>query len=188
MRAPARPFRARVMAAFSHKKYGFSLVEVTIAIGITVVAILSVVGLLSVGIRSNRISVEETRASALLTLVEADLRNTLAGSGTSALFGLPLPYGTNINGGVIVNPSLIDGSFFTIGLNDAEEPVPVTSSPRPRYQVSVVYTHIPSTGSLLPIEARLIANWPSTNTANPAALTGNGSSSSVEGLVTFPTP
>jgi type II secretory pathway pseudopilin PulG len=173
---------------FRRRKGGFSLVEVTIAIGITVVAILSVIGLLSVGIRSNRISVEETRASTLLTLVEADLRNTLAGSGTSALFGLPLPYGTNASGGVMVNPVLAAGSFATTGLNEAGEPVAVTASPRPRYQIWVAYTRIPATNSLLPLEARVIVNWPATNAANPAALNTAGSSSMVEGLVTFPLP
>lgn len=175
-------------ARLLRRKAGFSLVEVTIAIGVTVVAILSVIGLLSVGIRSNRISVEETRASTLLTLVETDLRNSLPGSGASFLFGLPLPYATNMDGKVIKNPDLNAGTFHTTGLNEAGEPVPISTTPRPRYQVWVAYTRIPPAGSLLPIEAKLIVNWPATNAAGPGALTSGGSVSLVEGLTTFPVP
>lgn len=176
-------------ACKSTKLCAFSLVEVTIALGIAVVAVLSVVGLLSVGIRSNRISIEETRASALMTILEADLRNTIAGAGTSALYGLPLPYATDPDGRVTVNPALTVGALYSIGLDDAERPVPLAATPRPRYQASVVYTRIPAAGSLLPLEARLIVNWPATNTASPNAVTDpNGLLGWVDGLVTFSTP
>lgn len=176
-------------ARFSPEDSAFSLVEVTIALGIAVVAILSVVGLLSVGIRSNRISIEETRAAALMTILEADLRNTIAGAGTSSIYGLPLPYATDAAGTVIVNPALTAGALYSIGLDDAERPVPLTATPRPRYQASVVYTRIPAAGSLLPLEARLIVNWPATNTTSPTAVTDpNGLLGWVDGLVTFSTP
>lgn len=188
MRLPMRPAEMRMRKVDQTGRAAFSLVEVTIALGIVVIAILSVIGLLSVGIRSNRISVEETRASTLLTLLETDLRNTRAGSGTSSLYGLPLPYATNASGQVIFNPALVDGSFFSIGLTDAETATTVAASPRPRYQASVVYTRIPAADSLLPLEARLIVNWPATNTSNPSGLTGAGVSGWVDGLVTFPAP
>ena len=188
MLSPAR-FRGTRRALFSRPiRAGFSLVEVSLAIGIAVIALLSVVGLLSVGIRNNRISVEETRASFLLTLVEADLRNTMPGSGVSGLFGLPLPYATNTAGGVIVNPSLEQGKVYTTGLTDAEIPASVSSSPRPRYQASVIFTRLPAQDSLLPIAARLVVNWPAVVATNAAALTGSAVSGSVEGLVTFSAP
>jgi len=184
----ASPFGTRKPRRVGGGRRAFSLVEVSIALGIAVVAILSVVGLLSVGIMSNRISVEETRASTLLTLLESDLRNTLAGSGTSLLYGLPLPYATNAGGKVIFNPLLTNGSFFTIGLDDAERPVAIATSPRPRYQASVIYIRIPDTNSQLPLQARLIVNWPSTNTTDATVLIGAAPSGHVEGQTTFPAP
>jgi type II secretory pathway pseudopilin PulG len=165
---------------------GFSLVEVTIALGIAVFAILSVVGLLSVGILSNRISIEETRASTLLTILEADLRNTLPGTGLSGLYGLPMPYATNAGGEVVRNPALMAGTLGSTGVDGSGQPVPLSASPPSAFQASVVYVRIPPTGSLLPTEARLIVNWPGTNSTNVEAL--GRTTGMVEALVSFPAP
>lgn len=168
----------------------FSLVEVTIALGILGFVILAVVGLLSVGLKSNQVSIEETRAALLLTMLEADLRNThpgLNGSGKSAIFQLDLPYATNAQG-YTFNPGLTAGAFSTTGVNDAELPVPLNGS-RPRFQTSVTYLEVPPVGSLKPILARLIVNWPGTNTTNSAdVLNQSKLRGAVEALVSFPAP
>ncbi|MBN8708604.1 MAG: hypothetical protein BGO12_14860 [Verrucomicrobia bacterium 61-8] len=167
----------------------FSLVEVAIAVGILAFVIISVVGLLGVGLKSNQVSVEETRAAAMLTMLEADLRNTHSSlnGGKSSLFGLPLPY-RSAPGGVTFDPAILAGSFFTTGVNDMEMPVSLAAG-RPRFQASVSYLEAPGASGVKPMVARLVVNWPATNTSsaadvsNPAKVRG-----SVEALVSFPAP
>lgn len=171
-------------------QHAFSLVEVTIALGILGFVILAVVGLLSVGLKSNQVSIEETRAALLLTMLEADLRNThpaLNSSNKSAIFNLDLPYAANAQG-YAFNTNLTAGAFFTTGVNDAELPVSLVGT-RPRFQTSVTYLEVPPAGSLKPIIARLIVNWPGTNTANPADVLNQAKlRGAVEALVSFPAP
>lgn len=52
----------------------------------------------------------------------------------------------------------------------------------------MIFTRLPAQDSLLPIEARLVVNWPAVVATNAAALTGSAVSGSVEGLVTFSAP
>lgn len=167
----------------------FSLVEVAMALGVIGFVVLAVVGLLSVGMKSNQVSVEETRAALMLTLLEADLRNTHPGlaAGRSALFQLPLPYATNA-AGFQFNAGISSGDFHTQGVDEAENVTDIQSG-RPRFQVSVNYLDVPPQGDVRPATARLVVNWPATNTShpedvlNPAKVRG-----AVEALVTFPAP
>jgi len=170
------------------RRHAFSLVEVAIALGILGFVIVSVVGLLSVGLKSNQVSLEETRAALMLTMLEADLRNThpALNSNASAIFRLPLPYTTNA-GGYAFN-SLQSGDYFTTGVNDSEQPTNLTA-PRPRFQVSVTYLEVPPTNSVKPITARLVVNWPGTNTSASADVLNSASvRGAVEALVSFPAP
>lgn len=176
---------------------GFSLVEVAMALGIVSFALLSLVALLPVGIKTNQISSEETRAAFILSTLEADLRNThpLANArGTSRLFGLILPYamdatGTRVTLNTTVAPNTLS-SVYSTGLNEDHTTVSYASTlPRPRYQASVIYTTIPAIGSGAPLHARLIVNWPAVNTTDISKLTSLKSVQGyVEAYVTFPSP
>lgn len=178
--------------------FGFSLVEVAIALGVFSFALLGVIGLLSVGIRSNQVSVEETRASALLTMLETDLRNTPPGSNSSTFFHLPLPYALS-NSARVFNPTLVPAigspaktSFYTTGLDSDEQPVNFGTNSRPRYQASVIYLNVPGEANstlLKPVTARIVVSWPGDQAAgaddvvNPAKVKGT-----LEAVVTFPAP
>ncbi len=61
-------------------KLGFSLVEVTLALGIAAFCLLAVVGLLPVGVQSNQAAFSQTAATSILSNVGADMR----AAGTSA--------------------------------------------------------------------------------------------------------
>lgn len=167
----------------------FSLVEVAIALGILGFVVLTVVGLLSVGMKSNQVSLEETRAASLLTMLEADLRNTYPSlnAGKSGFFGLPLPYATNADG-AIFNPTISSGQFSTTGINDSELPESLMTG-RSRYQASVTYLNVPPAGSPKPVTARLVINWPGTNTMNATDVVDpNKVRGSVEAIVSFASP
>ncbi len=174
--------------------YGFSLIEVVIALGIISFALLSTLALLPMGIKTNRISAEETRATCILTSVEADLRNThpLANNGNSKYFGLALPYTTNSSGQIILNTNLSTNtvsSTNSVGLDENENASNVATKPPLPYQVTILYTQVPAPGSLSPIEARLIVGWPCRATTDPVALTSlTNISGFVESYVSFPAP
>ncbi|MBA3830793.1 MAG: hypothetical protein H0X34_02640 [Chthoniobacterales bacterium] len=61
MNLPSRPFGA------------FSLVEVTLAIGIAAFCLLAVFGLMPVGLKSQQTAVEQTKANAIISQITADL-------------------------------------------------------------------------------------------------------------------
>ena len=171
------------------------MVEIVLALGIVAFALLALMALLPVGIKSNQISTEETQAACILTTLEADLRNThpAANNGLSQLLGLTLPYQTNASNQISVNTALAlnkVSSLYSVGVNDDGTPVAYTSTaPRPRYQASVIYTQAPAANSLTPVHARLIVNWPPCTGTTPAQLTSAASVSGfVEAYVTFPQP
>jgi type II secretory pathway pseudopilin PulG len=151
---------------------GFSLVEVVLAIGIIAFAVLSVLALLPIGIRSNQISADETRAIGILTVLEADLRNTRPTATTqSSIYDLPLPYVIDANGSHAINPNIGNGgAAVTRGLTNNEEVLPPPLTSRPRYQVSVTYRNRSNNS----VDARLIVNWPGIDSTDPRDLTDSG--------------
>jgi hypothetical protein len=67
--------------------------------------------------------------------------------------------------------------------------VAITAVPPPRFQVSVIYTTIPSAGNLTPIEARLIVNWPAISGNTVTDLTDTSKVRGyVQAYVTFKAP
>ena len=173
----------------------FSLIEVAVALGVATFALVSLMALLPVGIKTNQVSTEETRAALILGALEADLRNThpLARSGTSRLFGLALPYKMDATGTrVVLNTGVALDTLnpaYSVGLNDDETAIPYASLPRPRYQATVLYTRLPASGSNAPIHAHLIVSWPALAAADRKSLTSaKAVSGYVETYVTFPAP
>ena len=85
------------MNRFPPRTGAFTLVEVTLAIGIAAFSLLAVFGLLPLGINTNQAAVEQTGANDLLSAVASDLRSTPASvpKGTadvkSQQFGLTIP-------------------------------------------------------------------------------------------------
>src|ERR1700761_1108969 len=54
----------------------FSLVEVVIALAVTIFCLVALFGLLSVGLRSNQATIEQASATSILSAAVADLRAT----------------------------------------------------------------------------------------------------------------
>ena len=75
---------------------GFSLVEVAFALAVAVFCLVTIMGLLPVGLTSSRATTGETAANGILNEVVADLRSTgptspLGGTATSQQFGIAIP-------------------------------------------------------------------------------------------------
>src|SRR5438477_10130036 len=71
----------------------FSLVEVTLALGVAAFCLIAVFGLVPIGIQTNRNATSQTAATNIIAAVVADLRATPNASTTSAQFGIT--FGTN---------------------------------------------------------------------------------------------
>jgi uncharacterized protein (TIGR02598 family) len=72
------------------KRPGFSLVEVTLALGVAAFCLLSIFALLPAGLSSNQAAIQETSAGNLMSSIVADLRATPAGNATSPIYNVPL--------------------------------------------------------------------------------------------------
>src|SRR5438874_1351009 len=75
---------------------GFSLVEVTLALGVAAFSLIAIFGLLVTGTQTNHTAVEQTASSDILTAVAADLRATPkttppGGAATSPQFSISIP-------------------------------------------------------------------------------------------------
>jgi len=72
---------------------GFSLVELTLALGIAAFCLIAVFGLLPVGVQTNRNATSQTAATNIMAAVVSDLRATPTFNTTSTEFGIT--FGTN---------------------------------------------------------------------------------------------
>jgi len=74
------------------KTAAFSLLEVSVSLGIAAFCIPSIMGLLSVGMNSNQIASEQTAGTSILTAVATDLRSAPPfGAATTQQFKIPIP-------------------------------------------------------------------------------------------------
>ena len=64
----------------------FSLVELTLAIGIAAFCLIAVFGLIPVGVQTNRNATSQTAATNILSSVVSDIRASLPGQGASAKY------------------------------------------------------------------------------------------------------
>jgi uncharacterized protein (TIGR02598 family) len=135
--------------------WAFSLVEVTLALGVAAFCLIAVFGLIPVGVQTNRNATSQTAATNIMVAVVSDMRATPTGSNTSAQFGIT--FGTN-------PPALyFDGTgqfASTLGANS-------------RYQLNITWN-----GSAGLRYADLKVTW-------PAAATPANASGSVETFAAF---
>jgi uncharacterized protein (TIGR02598 family) len=107
----------------------FSLVEVTLALGIAAFCLIAVFGLLPVGVQTNRNATSQTRATNIMGAVVADLRATPNVKTISAQFAIT--YGACKR---LYFDS--EGQIVSSGTCDPSTTVPPTS----RYQVNVTWS------------------------------------------------
>ena len=160
----------------------FSLVEVTLALGIAVFCLVVVFGLLTVGLNTSAISVEQTNAVNLLSVVANDLRTASKpfpqGSATpssdgfydSPIYQLPVPTPVPM---ATPSPTPTAYGTPTQKLLDQDGHPVNPSDPTARYQLNVWLR--PGVGRDATV-ARIMLSWP----ASAAYLNPSGS---VETLV-----
>lgn len=81
------------MKSSLEKLNAFSLVEVTLALGVAAISLLAIFSLLPIGLQTNQRSFEQIASADILSAIAADLRATPHTSGTSLQFGISIPAG-----------------------------------------------------------------------------------------------
>ena len=143
----------------------FSLVEVTLAIGVAAFCLLAVFGLLPVAQTSHQAASEQTIANHLASEIISDLRatrkTTPPTSQTSPQFGLTV--------GSPGESALTQTLFFREGAEVIGPPGtdPTAVSPTPRYRITVFLT--PGSGRRA-TTGRILVTWPAMADPVPATL------------------
>ena len=147
----------------------FSLVEITLALGVAAFCLLAVFGLMPVGVQTNRNATSQTAATNIIAGVVADIRAaaTATPSATpSPVYNISVPArgGSNTSAQTLYFDSA--GQFTTsLGANS-------------RYQLNVTFPVNPDSGTFKPTYADLRITW-------PAAATAANASGSVEMFAAF---
>ena len=116
---------------------GFSLIEVTIALGIASFCLLTVFALLPIGAQTHRASIGQTEAVGILAAIISDMRATPTTVTTSIQFGIVFGSGQEL--------------YFD------EDGRSVTSSANPKYRVTVAF---PTNSNTTVTLASIRATWP----------------------------
>jgi uncharacterized protein (TIGR02598 family) len=118
----------------------FSLVEVTLALGVAAFALVAIFGLLPVGLNSNQASIEQTTATSLATRISADLRKPVSATAPatgkiSKYYQIPIQLAGDVNKTrtvfLRVDGSVAQTATPTVVDQDAN------MSQNPRYRVTV---------------------------------------------------
>jgi hypothetical protein len=143
------------------------MVEVVLTLGVIVFALVTIVALVPVGIRSSTDSLQESQAIDILSAVVADRRATPLSTASS---NFALPPLTNATSATVTT-----NNFF--GMTDADQSTGTTLS-QAHYRIDYSFT-LPASGTLTPAFGYFRASWPAAS-AKPASF--------VEIVVTFPQP
>lgn len=137
----------------------FSLVEVTLALGVATFCLIAILGLLPVGINSNQASIEQTAAASLARALVADLRATPKTNPptdqTSPEYQIVIPAAGTATRTIFLRQD---------GMAAASEGVDAASnaSPNlnPRYRATLVFVAPEDTSQKIATTVRILITWP----------------------------
>lgn len=121
---------------------GFSLVEVTLALGVTAFCLIGLFGLLPLGVQINQSSMSQTATASLLSSIIADLRAAPKTSLTSRQYDIT--FGT-------AKLLYFDGEGRSVA--------PTDPNVAPRYRVTITFPASPA-GAFAPTFISLKVTWP----------------------------
>ena len=156
---------------------GFSLVEVTLALGVAAISLLAIFALLPIGVKTNQIAAEQTASTDVLSAIIADLRATSittprGGATSSQQFRLNIP--ANPVSTVSTSTLFFDSQGqCSSDLNGGTKPDGSSWTPQlqPRYRVTISF--LPNgTSSRTATFVNVKATWPAAATvANAGGVT-----------------
>jgi type II secretory pathway pseudopilin PulG len=149
----------------------FSLVELTVALGVAAFCLLAVFGLMPIGVQTNRNTTSQTAAANIMAAVIADIRTTAkatASATPSQLYLIQIPAGGSSN----TTPQIL---YFDGAGQFASTLAPPSPTPfQPRYILSVTFPQVSPAPSpaLPPTYADLKVIWPAVS-PTPAVPSGS---------------
>jgi type II secretory pathway pseudopilin PulG len=161
--------------------HAFSLVEVTLALGVAAFCLLAVFGLMPIGVQTNRNATSQTAATNTMAAVVADIRATPKTTSTSAQYSINIPTDPT-SPPEFVPPDFVPCSgdppqtsnTSQIRYIDSQgQQVPPSTSP-PRYRLIVTFVkNTTATSTTGATYAHLKVTWPAA--IDPCAITPSGS-------------
>jgi uncharacterized protein (TIGR02598 family) len=133
---------------------GFSLVEVTLALGVAAFCLLAVFGLLPIGLKTQQTAIEQTAATRIVSAAASDLRNAARTATASSLFAITVPANT---------ASSLSTLYF-----DTEGRYSPAISADSRYRLTITFSPN-STGGRGATFVHLLVSWPAAATTGNAA-------------------
>ena len=157
----------------------FSLVEVTLSLGIAAFCLLAVFGLMPVGVQTNRNATSQTAATNIITAVVADLRATPNTSNVSAQFGINIPSDPT-SPPVFLLPNVVPCSGSQTSLTsqvryiDGQGKATTSMTSNSRYRLIVTFVkNTTATATSGATFANVKVTWPPA--IDPCAITPSGS-------------
>lgn len=144
----------------------FSLVELTLALGIAAFCLITVFALVPVAVQTNRNATSQTAANNIIASVIADMRGTPSGVTPSAQFAINLP----ANAASPADPPPCSGTQTLYFTSEGQAASAIGADSR--YRLIVTFVRNP-TGATAPTYARLKVSWPAA--ADPCTITPSGS-------------
>jgi len=129
----------------------FSLVEVTLALGVMVFALFGLVGLIPIGLDTQRCSIQQTAATNIATAIVSDLRQTPPppqANDTNSSAWISQTYGVDIS-------SRSEQTFFL----DAQGSL-LPSADRASYRAVVLLRQAPTEQPRIATVGRITIGWP----------------------------
>ena len=146
----------------------FSLVEVTLALGVAGFCLIAIFGLLPVGLTSNQTSIEQTAAASLASTLVADLRATAKTTPPTAksspYFNISIPASGSATHTIFLKD---DGT--AAGAADAD----AVPSNNPRYRATLVFSAPASLTQKNATVVRILITWPALSDTLAATLPTN---------------
>lgn len=128
------------------RSLGFSLVEVTLALGVAAISLMAIFGLLATGLQVNHTATEQSASSDILTAVAADLRATPKTTATSPQLGITIP----------PNPVTSTSTTFLYFNTTGQSSTSINADSRYR----VVLSFLPNGGTRAATLVSLRMTWP----------------------------
>lgn len=169
---------------------GFSLIEVTIALGIATFCLVALFALLPIGLNTNRDTIEQTVATSIAANIASDIRASLqaqaeakknpsvtAPNGDQSVnYKVKLPF--NANGTQNVSAGDKWEAGFDEGLQYITSPADINA----RYRAIVQY-YPDTTNGQKSVSARILVSWPASVDPLQAGKTPSGSVDTVTAFV-----
>jgi len=140
----------------------FSLVEVTLALGVAVFCLLTIFGLLPMGLTSNQASLEQTAAGNLSSAILGDLRSAQPlGAASSPRFGISIPAASATAGTGITTAS---PQTIYLASNGSVTTVTSSGTAAPVFRATIAFG-TPLQRNATPV--RVLITWPALADSNP---------------------